>query len=130
MIVAAGNPPEYNKSVRDFDMVTLDRVRYISIEADYQVWKEYARDVHIHDALLSYLELHPNNFYKVETDVDGMNFVTARGWEDLSSLLKVYEARELAVTEDVIGEFIHHPDMQRMCTHIWKSTENTMRITV
>lgn len=111
MIVAAGNPPEYNKSVRDFDMVTLDRVRYISIEADYQVWKEYARDVHIHDALLSYLELHPNNFYRVETDVDGMNFVTARGWEDLSSLLKVYEAGELAVTEDVIGEFIHHPDI-------------------
>lgn len=111
MIVAAGNPPEYNKSVRDFDMVTLDRVRYISIEADYQVWKEYARDVHIHDALLSYLELHPNNFYRVETDVDGMNFVTARGWEDLSSLLKVYEAGELPVTEDVIGEFIHHPDI-------------------
>ena len=111
VIVAAGNPPEYNKSVRDFDMVTLDRVRYISIEADYQVWKEYARNVHIHDALLSYLELHPNNFYKVETDVDGMNFVTARGWEDLSSLLKVYEAGELAVTEDVIGEFIHHPDI-------------------
>lgn len=111
VIVVAGNPPEYNKSVRDFDMVTLDRVRYISIEADYQVWKEYARDVHIHDALLSYLELHPNNFYRVETDVDGMNFVTARGWEDLSSLLKVYEAGELAVTEDVIGEFIHHPDI-------------------
>lgn len=111
VIVAAGNPPEYNKSVRDFDMVTLDRVRYISIEADYQVWKEYARDVHIHDALLSYLELHPNNFYRVETDVDGMNFVTARGWEDLSSLLKVYEAGELAVTEDVIGEFIHHSDI-------------------
>ena len=111
VIVAAGNPPEYNKSVRDFDMVTLDRVRYILIEADYQVWKEYARDVHIHDALLSYLELHPNNFYRVETDVDGMNFVTARGWEDLSSLLKVYEAGELAVTEDVIGEFIHHPDI-------------------
>ena len=131
VIVAAGNPPEYNKSVRDFDMVTLDRVRYISIEADYQVWKEYARDVHIHDALLSYLELHPNNFYRVETDVDGMNFVTARGWEDLSSLLKVYEAGELAVTEDVIGEFIHHPDIaEDVCTHIWKFTENTMRITV
>ena len=25
VIVAAGNPPEYNKSVRDFDIVTLDR---------------------------------------------------------------------------------------------------------
>ncbi len=111
IIVAAGNPPEYNKSVRDFDMVTLDRVRYISIDADYQVWKEYARNVHIHDALLSYLELHPNNFYKVEADVDGMNFVTARGWEDLSSLLKVYEKSKIDVTEDVIGEFIHHLDI-------------------
>ncbi len=27
LIVAAGNPPEYNKSVREFDIVTLDRVR-------------------------------------------------------------------------------------------------------
>lgn len=27
MIVAAGNPPEYNNSVREFDIVTLDRVR-------------------------------------------------------------------------------------------------------
>ena len=108
VIVAAGNPPEYNKSVRDFDMVTLDRVRYISIEADYQVWKEYARDVHIHDALLSYLELHPNNFYRVETDVDGMNFVTARGWEDLSELLKVYEELGKKMDREVVHQYIQH----------------------
>ena len=30
IIVAAGNPPEYNKSVREFDLVTLDRVRHAS----------------------------------------------------------------------------------------------------
>ena len=34
IIVAAGNPPEYNKSVRDFDIVTLDRVRRMDIEPD------------------------------------------------------------------------------------------------
>ena len=33
VIVAAGNPPEYNKSVRDFDIVTLDRVRRMDIRA-------------------------------------------------------------------------------------------------
>ena len=27
VIVAAGNPPEYNKSARNFDVVTLDRSR-------------------------------------------------------------------------------------------------------
>ena len=80
VIVAAGNPPEYNKSVRDFDIVTLDRVRRMDIEPDLQVWKDYARTAHIHSAILSYLDLHPQNFYQINADVDGTQFVTARGW--------------------------------------------------
>ena len=32
IIVAAGNPPEYNKSVREFDIVTMDRIRRIDVE--------------------------------------------------------------------------------------------------
>lgn len=111
LIVAAGNPPEYNKSVRDFDMVTLDRVRYLNVEADLKVWKEYARANQVHNAILSYLELHPKNFYRVEADVDGMQFVTARGWEDLSNLMCVYEEMELPVDETVIHEFLHHADV-------------------
>lgn len=111
LIVAAGNPPEYNKSVRDFDMVTLDRVRYMVIEADFKVWKEYAKAQHIHGAILSYLELRPKNFYRVEADVDGIQFVTARGWEDLSNLMEVYEAMGLPVDETVIHEFLHHGEV-------------------
>ena len=64
IIVAAGNPPEYNKSVREFDMVTWDRVRRMDITADYNVWKKYAVDKKIHPALLSYLAIRPQNFYK------------------------------------------------------------------
>lgn len=111
LIVAAGNPPEYNKSVRDFDMVTLDRVRYMTVEANLKVWKEYARAQHIHGAILSYLELRPQNFYRVEADVDGMQFVTARGWEDLSNLMSVYEEMDIPVDETVIHEFLHHADI-------------------
>lgn len=111
LIVAAGNPPEYNKSVRDFDMVTLDRVRYMTIEADFSVWKEYAKTQQIHGAILSYLELRPKNFYRVEADVDGMQFVTARGWEDLSNLMQVYEEMGIAVNETIIHEFLHHADV-------------------
>ena len=113
IIVAAGNPPEYNKSVREFDMVTLDRVRNIRIEADYDVWKEYARQNHVSNALLSYLELRPQNFYKVETDVDGMEFVTARGWEDLSCLMKVYQKMDIPVDEYIIYEFIQHREIAK-----------------
>lgn len=111
IIVAAGNPPEYNKSVWDFDMVTLDRVRYLTIEADFLVWEEYARAQHIHGAILSYLKLRPRNFYRVEADVDGMQFVTARGWEDLSNLMEIYEKMEIPVDETVIREFLHHDEV-------------------
>lgn len=111
IIVAAGNPPEYNKSVRDFDMVTLDRVRRMDVEADYSVWKEYARLQKIHGALLSYLELRPRNFYRVEADVDGLQFVTARGWEDLSNLLQLYEEMNISVNEETVYEFLRHRDV-------------------
>lgn len=111
IIVAAGNPPEYNKSVRDFDMVTLDRVRCMNIEADLGVWKEYAREKRLNSAILSYLELRPKNFYRVEADVDGLQFATARGWEDLSNLMDVYEELGIPVDEEIIHEFLRHEDV-------------------
>lgn len=111
IIVAAGNPSEYNKSVRDFDVVTMDRIRYIHVETDYYVWKEYAISKHIHPMILSYLELKPNNFYIVSTSVDGMEFVTARGWEDLSYLLYTYEKMHLEISQDTIYEYLHHEDI-------------------
>ena len=111
IIVAAGNPSEYNKSVRDFDVVTMDRIRYIHVETDYYVWKEYAISKHIHPMILSYLELKPNNFYTVSTSVDGMEFVTARGWEDLSYLLYTYEKMHLDISQDTIYEYLHHEDI-------------------
>ena len=39
VIVTAGNPPEYNKSVREFDVVTMDRMKLVEVEADYATWK-------------------------------------------------------------------------------------------
>ena len=87
IIVAAGNPPEYNKSVREFDVVTLDRIRRIQVEEDFGVWKEYAYQAGIHPAVISYLDIHRDHFYRMETSVDGRMFVTARGWEDLSDII-------------------------------------------
>jgi len=109
VIVAAGNPPEYNKSVREFDVVTLDRVKRIDVTADFGVWKEYAREKGIHGAIVSYLDLRKENFYRVETTVDGLAFVTARGWEDLSELLRAYEKLGLKPDREIVGEYIQMP---------------------
>lgn len=111
IIVAAGNPPEYNKSVRDFDMVTLDRVRSIDVEADLDIWMNYAADRHIHGVILSYLQLRRKDFYRIETDVDGLRFVTARGWEDLGVLMQMYEELDIPVTEDIVREYLRLPEV-------------------
>lgn len=111
IIVAAGNPPEFNRSVREFDMVTYDRLRVINIDADLEVWREYAREREIHNAILSYLDIRPQNFYSVMADVEGLKFVTARGWEDLSSLMYVYEELGISINAGVVGEFLHNEDI-------------------
>lgn len=108
IITAAGNPPEYNKSVREFDIATLDRIKRIDVEADFNVWKEYAAKVNIHSAVLSYLTARPQYFYQVETTVDGKIFATPRGWEDLSEFLKVYEKLDLSFDREVVGQYIQH----------------------
>ena len=83
LIVAAGNPPEYNKSVREFDVVTMDRVKKIQVEPDFDAWREYAYRAGVHPAVISYLNTRPANFYRMESTDDGKNFATPRGWEDL-----------------------------------------------
>ena len=78
IIVTAGNPPEYNKSVREFDVVTLDRIKRIDVEENFEVWKEYAYRQGIHPAVISYLEIRRKNFYRIENTVDGKVFAYSK----------------------------------------------------
>ena len=108
IIVAAGNPPEYNKSVREFDIVTLDRLKRIDIEENYEVWREYAYEAGIDPAILAYLEIRRDHFYRVENTVDGKQFVTARGWEDLSELLRVYRKLGKKADREVVHQYLQN----------------------
>ena len=109
IIVAAGNPPEFNRSVREFDVVTLDRVRVMQVEADYEIWKEYASQAGVHGSILSYLDIRRDHFYRMETTVDGKLFVTARGWQDLSEMLYACERLGFDADREVTAQYLHHP---------------------
>ncbi len=106
VIVTAGNPPEYNKAVREFDVVTLDRMKVLTVEADYPAWKSYAAAKAVHGAVTGFLDSNRECFYKVETTAYGKNYVTARGWEDLSDIIKLYEEDGKAVTDNLICQYI------------------------
>ena len=108
IVVTAGNPPEYNKSVREYDIATWDRLKRIDVEPDYEVWKEYAYKKGIHGSILTFLEIKKNYFYVVETTVDRKSFVTARGWEDLSEMIKLYEQHHIKVDLLLIGQYLQN----------------------
>lgn len=106
IVVTAGNPPEYNKSVREFDVVTWDRLKRIDVEPDHQAWREYAYRIGVHASVMTYLEIKKGDFYKVETTVDGKKFVTARGWDDLSQMIRLYERLNIKVDEKLVIQYL------------------------
>ena len=108
IVVTAGNPPEYNHSVREFDIATWDRLKRVDIEPDFDAWKEFAYVSGVHSAIMTYLEIKKNNFYKVETTVDGKSFVTARGWDDLSQMIQLYEKHKIMVDEKLIRQYLQN----------------------
>ena len=108
VVVTAGNPPEYNNSVREFDIVTWDRLKRVDIEPDFPAWKEYAYEAKVHPSITTYLSIKNADFYLVQTTVDGKTFVTARGWEDLSDIIYLYEQHEFPVTADLVRQYLQN----------------------
>ena len=109
IVVTAGNPPEYNRSVHEFDIVTLDRVKRICVEPDLAAWKAYATNKGVHPAVLTFLEAKKDRFYSVRTTLDGKEFVTARGWDDLSDIMRAYERLGKEVDEALISHYVQDP---------------------
>jgi len=83
------------------------------VEPDYDVWKEYAYKVGMHPAVTTYLDIKKHNFYKVQSSVDGKKFVTARGWEDLSQMIRLYEKNGLPVDVNLVSQYLQDKEIAR-----------------
>ncbi len=55
----------------------------------------------IRKTCIAYLDLKPDDFYRVETKGRTRNFVTARAWMDLSNICKLYEQHGLEIDADL-----------------------------
>ena len=113
IIVAAGNPPEYNKSVRELDMVTMDRVKHIDVAADLEVWQCYAVARDVHPVVRTYLSVWPDHFYRITETDRGLCFVTARGWEDMSLMLRAMEEDDAPVDSDWCLQYLQDDEIAR-----------------
>ena len=113
IVVTAGNPPEYNDSVREFDIAMLDRLKKIEVDPDFEIWKEYAVNTGVHPSVLSYLSVKPQNFYRITTTVDGKNFVTARAWDDLSTMIELYEENHITADSNLISQYLQDEEIAK-----------------
>ena len=64
-------------------------------------------------SVISYLDIRPEDFYKVETTVDGLTVVTPRAWEDLSEILQYHEELGLAVSEELTTQYLQNKQVAR-----------------
>lgn len=113
VVVTAGNPARYNKSVREFDAATLDRLKYLPVEPDYESWKEYAVQRNVSRTIVSFLDIRPDCFYVMETTVAGFSVVTPRSWEDLSQSIQMHERLQIAVDQNLIGQYLQNEAVAR-----------------
>lgn len=127
IVVTAGNPPEYNRTARDFDLATWDRLKRLDVEPDFQAWREYALGHGVHPAVITYLDVEQDHFYHLETTPDGKEFVTARGWDDLSSAIRLYEAQDLPVDEVLIGQYVQAPQIAQALRRVLRPVHEVSR---
>ncbi len=113
VIVTAGNPPEFNKSVREFDVAVLDRLKVIEVEPDYSVFREYATVSRLHPAITDFLDMKREYFYKIENSARGRSYVTARGWEDLSEIICLIEEEGGLADDELIGQYLKNEKVVR-----------------
>ena len=88
-------------------------MKRLDVEPDFQAWREYALGHGVHPAVITYLDVEQDHFYHLETTPDGKEFVTARGWDDLSSAIRLYEAQDLPVDEVLIGQYVQAPQIAK-----------------
>lgn len=113
MLVLAGNPAEYNASASALDAVTADRMRMLHLRADYGAWRAYMVHHAVHPIVLSYLDDHRRQFYVFEKGADGTALVTARGWEDLSVMLRMMEEQSFEIDLPFVAQFIQSAQVAR-----------------
>lgn len=115
VIVLCGNPPEYNRSAREFDAAVMDRLRVMYVDAGYEDFAGYASDSGLHPLVQTYLAKNQKDLYSVKRlsreaengkNVSELEIVTPRGWENVSWMMKNYEQLGWEIDEETVRGYL------------------------
>ena len=103
-IVLCSNPPTYNHTAREFDTAIMDRVRVLEVDFSAKEFIDYGTKKNVHNVILEYLKIHKNHTYICTGGKE--DFVTVRGWENLSYCLKAYEMMGQEITQELVLQYM------------------------
>lgn len=127
-IVLAGNPAEYNKSVKELDIVTADRLRIINIDPDFEAWREYGALRGIHPSIMSYLTQNQSHLCLFKNNKGNRQIVTPRGWEELSHSLYTYEHLGIDITSNMVSQFISSTEISIEFSNYYRLFKNVLTL--
>ncbi len=111
-IILAGNPSEYNRSVRKLDPVTVDRMRIYHIDYDAKTWLEYAKEIHLNPGVTEYIGIHPENLSRIDMGQDE-EVVTPRSWTNLSYTMSANDSLGIRTDYRMIRQFIRSDEIAK-----------------
>lgn len=68
----------------------------------------HAINVGVHPSITTYLDIKKDDFYAIQTTVEGKTFVTARGWVDLSKMIYLFEKNDFKVDETLVIQYLQN----------------------
>ena len=109
-IILAGNPSEYNRSVRKLDPVTIDRMRIFHIDYDASTWLEYAKEMNLNIGVTEYIGIHPEHLRRIDMEHDE-EVVTPRSWTNLSYTMNANDSLGIRTDYRMIRQFIRSDEI-------------------
>ena len=121
-IVAAGNEAVHNNSVREFDAVTLDRMMVFHVDADADIFLQYAKKKKMHPMIINFIKREPEmlNVFEKGDALGGL--VTPRGWEDLSVILYGAERNDFILSSGVTSAIIKDEKISEKFMRFYNNT--------
>ena len=118
LIVAAGNPAEYNYLVVDLPEPLIDRMGIYRVYTSYEAWLPWATKNQIHPLIIKFLTIYPQFlYYDKGRDINkNIRISTPRSWAKLSKLLYSLEKRKLSKNKllnaiEVVAQGYLHPEI-------------------
>ncbi len=120
IVVIAVNSRDLSKFATETNPDILDKISIVQVDVDYDAWRDYAKLVGVHPAVVTYLDENSEKLYCSAPNSERSVVATPRGWSELGEMLRLHEKNGLDVNEDLIIQYIRDMEISEKFAEFYK----------